>query len=155
MSLLVFPLLAQEIQVIKFPELQKMIGEKDEGIKVINFWATWCKPCVEELGYFEELTEQYAGEKVQVILVSFDFVEDLETRVARFVQKKQLKSKVVLLDETDYDSFINKISPEWSGAIPATLFVNTDTGKKEFYEKQFKKGELQTAVQSFMKNQTK
>ena len=72
----------------------------------------------------------------------FDFVEDLDTKVKNFVEKKRLKSELKLLDETDYNSFIDKISEEWSGAIPATLFVDNRTGNKKFHEGEFEENEL-------------
>lgn len=139
----------QEVRVIKYPELLKIIDEEGTELKVINFWATWCKPCIEELGFFEELNKQSSGENLKVILVSLDFVEDLETKVKRFISRRGLKSQILLLDETDYNAFIDKVSPDWSGAIPATLIVNSVSGKKMFYEKQFKEGELQQALRAF------
>ncbi len=144
-------LLAQEVEVVRFPDLQQMIEAEGTDIRVINFWATWCKPCIEEIGYFEEVNKNYPRDEVRVLLVSLDFAEELETKVKRFVAKKGLKAEVVLLDETDYNAFIDQISPEWSGAIPATLLVNAATGKKAFFEKQFKEGELQQTLASFMK----
>ena len=146
---LAIPVCGQEIRVIKYPELLKIIDEKGTGVKVINFWATWCKPCIEELGYFEDLNRQNSGENLTVLLVSLDFVEDVETKVKRFVSRRELRSQVLLLDETDYNLFIDKVSPEWSGAIPATLIVDSASGKKTFYEKQFKEGELQRALRTF------
>ena len=139
----------QEVRVIKYPELLKIIDGEDAELKVINFWATWCKPCIEELEVFEELNRQRSSDNVKVILISLDFVEDLETKVKKFVSRRGLKSQVFLLDETDYNAFIDKVSPEWSGAIPATLIVNAASGKKMFYEKQFKEGELLQALRTF------
>lgn len=136
--------------MIKFPQLEKIINSDTGGVKVINFWATWCKPCVEEIGYFEQVQAQFKSKDVTVILVSFDFVQDLDKKVVRFVEKRSLQSRVLLLDETDYNSFIDKVSPSWSGAIPATLIVESSTGRKEFYEKTFKEGELPAVIEKFV-----
>lgn len=136
--------------MIKFEQLDELIKKKDGGVKVINFWATWCKPCIEELGYFEEVNSQYAARGVDVILVSFDFVEDVNGKVKKFIDRRHIKSQVLLLDETDYNAFIDKVSPEWSGAIPATLIVDSRSGKKEFYEKTFKEGELHSIINRFV-----
>ena len=142
--------LGQKVEVIKFSQLQEIINTEAPSIKVINFWATWCKPCIEELPYFEEIHETYAGDNLEVVLVSMDFVEDLNTKVKFFVEKKGLQSKLYLLDETDYNKIIDKIDTSWSGAIPATLIVDNRKNKKEFYERQFKEGELSQIIRTLI-----
>jgi thiol-disulfide isomerase/thioredoxin len=142
--------IAQDVEVIKYPQLGAIINAKEDGIKVINFWATWCKPCVEEIGYFEAANNQFGDKGVSVVLVSFDFGKDVEKKVQKFIHKNDLHSRVLLLDETDYNSFIDKVSPSWSGAIPATLILNSRTGKKQFYEKTFEEGELSEVIEAFI-----
>ena len=140
----------QKVEVIKFPELQEIINNKDASVKVINFWATWCKPCIEELPYFEDVHATYGEQGIEVVLVSMDFVEDLDMKVKLFVEKKQLQSTLYLLDETDYNKIIDKIDTSWSGAIPATLIVDNRKNKKDFYERQFKKGELSQIIKTLI-----
>jgi len=134
-----------KVETIKFSDLDDIILNSQNEYLVVNFWATWCAPCVKELPQFDKLLDQHQEKGLKVVLVSFDFVEKLETKVIPFIEKKQIKSEVVLLDETDYNSFINKIDPSWSGAIPATLMINKRTGKRVFFEKEFKEGELEDA----------
>ncbi len=141
---------AQEVEVVKFDQLQSYINQKNGKIKVVNFWATWCKPCIEELDYFEAINRDYKQENVQVILVSFDFPTQVESKLKPFLKKRKIKSEVILLDETDFNSFIDKIDPRWSGAIPATLIVDSRTGKKDFYEKQFQPGELEAMIKQYI-----
>jgi len=137
-----------KISIIKFPELEETILNSQSEYLVVNFWATWCAPCVKELPQFDLLLTK--NKNLKVVLVSFDFAEQLEKKVIPFVEKRQIKSEVVLLDETDYNAFIDKIDPSWSGAIPATLIVNNRTGKRVFYEKEFKVGELEAAFNTIM-----
>ena len=140
-----YHLKGQEVEVIKFQDLQKLINEPSGEIRVINFWATWCKPCVKELPFFEELHNNQR-EGIRVILISFDPVELLDTKVNAFLKKKNITANVKLLDEVDFNSFIDKVHPSWSGALPATILVNGNTGKKEFYEKEFTREELINVV---------
>ena len=142
--------IGQNVEVIRFSQLQEIINDGDTPVKVINFWATWCKPCIEELPYFEKVHSTYPGDDIEVVLVSLDFVEDLATKVKAFVEKKQLRSKLYLLDETDFDKIINKVDPDWSGAIPATLIVDNRSNKKSFYERQFKEGELLQIIKTLI-----
>jgi thiol-disulfide isomerase/thioredoxin len=67
-----------------------MRQNKSDTTYVINFWATWCKPCVEEIPHFEKLYATYKNQKVKVIMVSCDFKKQLETRVIPFVQNKKM-----------------------------------------------------------------
>jgi len=133
--------------VYKIDPLLKRIDNTDTTY-VINFWATWCKPCIEELPAFDSLLTQ-KNKSVKIILVSLDFKEDLETKVLPFLKKHALKTDCILLDEINGNDFINKISPTWSGAIPATLFKKGD--KKEFVEAKLKLSELNEKLKTLGK----
>jgi len=119
-----------------------------EGSKtyVVNFWATWCAPCVKELPHFETLQENYP-DSVEVILVSLDFPHQYETKLKPFIQKHQLKSKVVVLDDPDMNSWIPKVDPQWDGAIPVTLIYNAS--KRLFYSRTFNYKELESELKTF------
>jgi len=118
--------------VYKIDQLLTRINNKDTTY-VLNFWATWCKPCIEELPGFDSLFILQGKNTVKIILVSLDFKEDLEKKVKPFLKKHKVKTECLLLDEVNGNNFINKISPAWSGAIPATLFKKGE--KKELVEK--------------------
>lgn len=142
---------AQSVEVIKYPDLAKLISTPSDQNKVINFWATWCRPCVKELPQFLSLYEKYNDQNLELSLVSFDFVEDLENKLKPFVAKKNIKAKVYLLDETDYNAFIDKVDPAWSGAIPATLMIAKGNTKRKFIEKEFSEDELEKVYLNFIK----
>lgn len=137
---------AQEVEVVKFTDLQKKMLYTDASLTVFNFWATWCGPCIKELPHFDALESE--NQNVKVYLVSIDFQSELE-RVKKFVIKRSLKSEVLFLDEKDPDDYMGKVSQDWSGAIPATLFV-TDLGKTYFHEKAFTKEELEKTVKKYL-----
>ncbi|MCB0570707.1 MAG: TlpA family protein disulfide reductase [Phaeodactylibacter sp.] len=104
-----------------FDKIEPLLHIHNDTTYIINFWATWCAPCVAELPHFDELVDAYEGQKVRVILVSLDFPRQFETKLAPFVREHQLKPTVVALADGRYNDWIDKVSPEWSGAIPATL----------------------------------
>jgi thiol-disulfide isomerase/thioredoxin len=143
---------AQDIALIKIADLEKIVEEKSEKIKVINFWATWCKPCVAEMPQFEALKTNKEFENVEILLVSVDFAQDVG-KVKRFIAKKQLKNTVVLLNETDANAWIDRVEPTWGGAIPATLLVDSKTNRRLFLEKEFHQNELEEAVRKFINQQ--
>jgi thiol-disulfide isomerase/thioredoxin len=143
---LLFPLLlnAQTVPSLSYNELKPLLNQKGDKIYVVNFWATWCAPCIKELPYFEVLDQR---EDVEVLLVSLDFPKHKESRLLPFIKKNKLQAKVVLLDDADENYWINDIHPNWSGAIPATIVYNND--KRDFYERSFTQNELLNLVESF------
>jgi thiol-disulfide isomerase/thioredoxin len=129
--------------------LKPLLERKDGKTYVVNFWATWCAPCVKELPAFEKLQSAYKNKNVEVILVSLDFPTQVESHLLPFIEKKKLQSKVVLLDDPDQNAWIPKISSNWSGAIPATLIYN-EKGRS-FYEQSFHYEQLENEVIKFLK----
>jgi thiol-disulfide isomerase/thioredoxin len=132
-------------EITKLDKLQKLISAKSDGILIVNFWATWCAPCVKELPLFEKVNAEAKG--VSVALVSMDLdIDPNPEKVYKFVERKGLKSKVLLLDEKDPNSWIASIDPEWSGALPATIVINQKTGKRKFVERSMHEGDLEKLI---------
>lgn len=139
----------EKVVSLNFEELErKYFQKKTDSIYIINFWATWCKPCIKELPAFEKIASDYSDEKVKVLLVSLDFPDKLDGQVIPFIKKNNIQSEVVLLDDPDANSWIPKVSPQWSGAIPATVIYKMDNRK--FYEQSFTFEELETELKTYL-----
>lgn len=134
----------QEIPIMDFDELYPLLNQQNDTTYVVNFWATWCAPCVREIPAFEKLYEMYKGQKVQVILVSLDFPNHLQSRVVPFVEQNNVKSRVILLDDSDANRWIPMVSENWTGAIPATLIFNRESRK--FFQREFYFEELEQII---------
>jgi thiol-disulfide isomerase/thioredoxin len=139
---------AQKPTVYKINDLLNRINNTSDTTYVVNFWATWCKPCVAELPEFEKLhiDSKEKNRKVKVLLVSMDFVEELNKKLKDFLAKNKYTCEIVLLDEINGNDFINKISEKWSGAIPATLITNKDKTQNYFHEGKMTFDGLQAAI---------
>lgn len=125
---------AQDLITFKtYDELNTYIKENNSKPLVVNFWATWCAPCVKELPYFEKLNQE--NQNVKVILVSLDFEKQVESKLIPFLKKKKIVSTSIYLADKDYNSWLPKIDKNWSGSIPATVIFNQD--KKIFVEQDF------------------
>jgi len=137
---------AQQAEVIKLNRLRSLLEEKGDKVQVINFWATWCAPCVKELPLFEALTARNEP-TIKVTLVSLDFADEIK-KVNSFISRRKIRSEVLLLDEIDYNSWIDRVEETWGGAIPATLFINQRTGQRKFVDRELKDGELEEIIVS-------
>lgn len=137
---------AQRVQSVKVDDIISRIEQSEDTTYIVNFWATWCAPCVKELPLFEEITEEYASDKIKVLLVSLDLKRDVDTRLKSFLEKKNLKSEVLFLDEKDPNEWIPKVTDQWEGVIPATWIVQAHKGPKIFYAKSFEDDELKSLL---------
>jgi thiol-disulfide isomerase/thioredoxin len=125
--------ITEDIAVYDFNGLEPLLYTKTDKTYLINFWAMWCAPCVEEMPYIQEYANN--NPNVEVIFVSMDFPKDIETKLKPFLKDKNISSRVVLLDDPDANTWINKINPNWSGSIPYTIMFNKE--KRFFYERPF------------------
>lgn len=137
-----------DIPTVDYNGLKPTLEFKDGNTYVVNFWATWCAPCIKELPYFENVNEQYKDNNVKVILVSLDFPKQKEKRLIPFINKRKLRSEVIHFDDVNEQMWIAEISKNWTGSIPATLIYNKK--KRKFYEKSFTEEELQNEIKSFI-----
>ncbi|HEY8781265.1 MAG TPA: TlpA disulfide reductase family protein [Mucilaginibacter sp.] len=136
-----------QVRLISISELEKRISNPDT-LYLINFWATWCGPCVEELPNFDKLQRVYKDKPLKVLLVSMDFESELKTKVVPFVKSRKLLAPVYVAARKSDQDLIDEIDKDWSGALPATLLVNTKKGIHEFYEKEFTYDELNKIYQT-------
>ena len=146
-GIFVFGTAHAQVEIVTLARLEKVMSSSKDTVYVINFWATWCKPCIEELPYFEEAHTFYAASNVRILLVSLDMPSELERTLVPFIQKKKLQSEIVLLNEPDPNVWIDKIEPTWTGSLPATLIFNGSSKKRMFFEKQISKEELFSTIQ--------
>lgn len=142
--------LEPSVEVLNLAQLHARIYRGSDTTYVVNFWATWCRPCVEELPAFEALARRYAAEPVVVLLVSLDAIGDRTTKVEPFLRRRGYQHcRFVLLNEPKPHIWIDRVDPSWSGSIPATMFVRGD--RKLFGEFQFNEELLDSTFQSFRK----
>ncbi|MEO5948335.1 MAG: TlpA disulfide reductase family protein [Chitinophagaceae bacterium] len=141
---------SQRVGSVKITELETIIAESKTPL-IINFWATWCKPCIEEIPYFEDEVKKHRKDSVKLILVSLDFKEAFPQAISAFANKRKIEAPILWLNETNADYFCPKIDAKWSGAIPATLFINNKTGYRNFVEEQISHDQLKNEIKAMLK----
>lgn len=134
-----------------FKSFEPFLHKASDTTYVVNFWATWCAPCIVELPHFEKLGQIYKDKKVKVVLVSLDSKKQVEKALIPFILKKKLRSRYVLLSDPDMNSWIPKVDASWSGALPATVIYNGSSGRRKFYEQSFTYEQLESEVKPFIK----
>jgi len=139
----------QSLKEIGSDGLEALSSNINDTTYVVNFWATWCSPCVKEIGYFEELHREYASTNVKVFLVSLDFPNQIEKRVIPFLKEKDITAEVLLVTDLDYNSWIDRVDTTWSGSLPATLIYNRE--QRMFLEKEVSRDELFSYVTQITK----
>lgn len=132
------------IQVVNYDQLEPYFQKNNDTIYMVNFWATWCAPCIKELPAIQSIEQKYADKKFKVLLVSLDFSKDLTSRLEPFVKSKNITSDVFLLDDPDQNRWIDKVDPNWSGEIPFTLIYGKNF--RESYSQTFTYKELDSII---------
>jgi thiol-disulfide isomerase/thioredoxin len=136
---------SQQAEIVKLPQLQELIQAETDHIKVINFWATWCAPCIKELPLFEKLGQERTDIKVTLVSMDLDLDPNPE-KGHKFVTRKKKQSQVLILYEKDPNSWMNQIDKNRSGALSATIIINGKTGQRKFVEKELHEGDLEKLI---------
>jgi thiol-disulfide isomerase/thioredoxin len=131
---------SNKIEVKDYNGLKPYLSNRSDTVFVVNFWATWCKPCVDELPMFVKVSREKQHEKVKFIFVSLDFRKQLESRLQPFVDANLNDQTVILLNDLNANDWIEQIDTQWSGAIPATLFYKNN--QRTFHEGSLTEDEL-------------
>lgn len=145
------PIDSMAIRVMDYDQLKPLLNQINDTTYVVNFWATWCAPCVKEIPYFVQLDSIYSNDPFKLVLVSLDFKKDYVRKLMPFVEERKLEDYVLVLEDNRANFWIDDIDQSWSGALPATLVFK---GKKRaFYERTFHHvDELNEIIKPFLNN---
>lgn len=140
----------QEVAYIKVPELEKILSNPEDKLYVVNFWATWCGPCVKEFPLFEKVSKEYSGGKVKFIMISLDFPSQVEKQLIPFLKKNNTSLDVAVMMDVDYNSWIEKVDDSWQGDIPATLVFNNAKKMRRFHKGEVDGDGLREMINSYL-----
>jgi thiol-disulfide isomerase/thioredoxin len=116
-----------DIQVATIDEtgLRNLVSQRNGKVLLLNVWATWCLPCVEEFPDLVKLANTFNSE-YEIIGISVDDSEDIESKVVPFLKNNAVSFKVYLAKFDKQEDFINELNSSWNGAIPATFIYDSN-----------------------------
>ena len=141
---------SQTIQKAGAPEIKAILDNQEDKLFVVNFWATWCGPCVKEIPYFEKVAKEYNEDKVEFLLMSLDFPSELERRLIPFINRNKISLRVILIEELEYDKWMNFVDSSWQGNLPSTLFFNNAKSLRQFVAQPLDEPGLRNIINSMM-----
>lgn len=140
---------------VSIPEWK--IADLDNFIKsekkpfVLSLWATFCKPCVAEIPYFQSTIASYGPGRIDLMLLSLDLADFYPKKIATFAQAQGFHYPIAWLNETDASEFGPHIDSAWTGAIPSSVFINPGTGYRKFYEGQLTPEQFKAALREMLR----
>ncbi len=135
------------VEKINYEQLLEQIQKKDDVLYLVNFWATWCVPCVEELPDFLEVNRKYQDQSgFQMYLISLDMSNTADSILPAYLHENGIDAQVLLLDDRKrMNTWIPAIDSTWSGAISATVIYKN--GEKRFFiEGQLSQEQLENII---------
>lgn len=139
-----------EVTVVQYEDLLQVLDQKNDTLNIVNFWATWCVPCVKELPHFVAAAAEMSDKPVKLILVSLDTRSSLDSTVIPFIKDKNFVARHYLLDDNGrMNEWIPRIDAGWDGAIPATALYKNGQ-KLRFDQGQLSESELKTNIQTHL-----
>lgn len=134
----------KRVPKITFEQLEQICRQNNDTLYVVNYWATWCKPCVAEMPFFTESAKKFSAKKVKVVFVSLNAQKEM-AKVEAFVTNKKIEQPVYLLNAGNPNVWIDKVDPTWGGSIPATIMYKQKE-KVFFKEGEFTQTELDSII---------
>lgn len=112
---------AQSLPSRSWEALQAVIRENPDTLYILNFWTTWCRPCVAELPYLQAAAQELQDSlPVRIWLISLDFPPEGPRAAAALLHRKGITLPAFWLEEKDPNSWIPHLNPNWDGSIPYT-----------------------------------
>ncbi|HEY4196575.1 MAG TPA: redoxin domain-containing protein [Mucilaginibacter sp.] len=121
------------LQTVDAAGISELLKNKTDKLRLINVWATWCVPCVQEFSELVTTNHMYRDRGLQLVTISADEAK-LKDKALAFLQKKQASGLNYIYTGDSKYKMIEAIDPKWQGALPYTVLI--EPGGKIVYAKE-------------------
>ncbi len=118
--------------VIDEAALLEVVADRHGKVLLLNVWATWCTPCVEEMPHLTRLAKEYRHRPVEFIGLSVDYADEIDNKIRPFIKKHKINFRIVVQNFTNSQAIIDSLNNKWSGAVPATFIYDAQAKQKAF-----------------------
>ncbi|MCP9235916.1 TlpA disulfide reductase family protein [Lewinella sp. JB7] len=108
-----------------FSEVAPLFNQQNDTTYLINFWATWCKPCLEELPLLQQLEQEYREGPLRVILVSLDTEPGAIARIPGYLSRRGINLPTIVLTD-ERQGWMRDLDDKWNGALPTTVIYRNN-----------------------------
>jgi thiol-disulfide isomerase/thioredoxin len=110
------------IENIDTSGIKELIRNKSDKLRLINVWASWCGPCVQEFPDFVIIDRIYRSREFEFVSINADKLSRKDN-VLKFLQKNEASNKNYIFNSDNNTELVEAIDPDWSGALPYTLLI--------------------------------
>lgn len=140
------------VEMIRLAELKQMIRSDSGNVVLVNAWASWCKPCLDEMPGLLKARRLYRGKAFRFILISADDPGNVETKARSALKKFGVDFTSYAIADSTQDAFITGMSEAWNGALPATFLYDRRGRLAEMKVGQRTYRQLREAVARLLRN---
>ena len=111
-----------ELATIELQGVKQLAKNGSDKLLLINLWATWCGPCLQEMPELVTINRMYRKRPFEFITLSLDDPSN-KVQVLESLKQNYVAAKNFLVDSTDRDKLAEALDPKWPGPLPYTLLV--------------------------------
>jgi len=115
------PAASEPVKLVKPEQYRaRVVAAKTGRVVLVNFWATWCDPCREEMPALVSAAKRFSSKDLAVALVSTDSLKKTAD-VQKFLAAGKIPFVCWQAKSSDPQRFIDAVDKSWNGAVPYTL----------------------------------
>ncbi len=137
---------AEQLTPVAAPELRAALDEQQNRVVLLNFWATWCGPCLKEIPVLMELENELAAQGFRLVAVSLDEAAAAETQVRPFIEKWFPEFTTYLSLEADMDDMVSVVDRGWNEVLPTSYLIRRDGSVAKRIQGSYTKEEFAAAI---------